>query len=432
VVLGGDSSSGLPLILELERKGYVVITSVSTPEAVGEIERRCHGYVRALVLDPAEPDAIPYFLRSLSSTLSRRFPITAAGDPHTSPSSHLHVHSVISLLTLPASDDIPSPAPLEHISLRDDYASYLQTTHITPLQILQAMMPLLRTTPARARDAISNNRGKKSIVVCLPVTDARVGVPFASMQAMSAAATLRGVEVLRREIHMAALTDASESMKNIKVVIVDVGAVSGPNPVPEIASDVEKNMDDWTPSEKVAYGTAFTSVVEKGLQVGVHRKPTDVAVFVNTIVDVVSNGQRSGNTTLGAAVRLGFGRIREWIRGDRVLVGAGARTYALASYLPARILDTILNIPHLLVSIRNALLPVPPRVVLPDAPIAPPVPPPTIILPAQKPESEAEEAIDSDPEHQQDASETGSEADVESNEGYGSGVGESWISLRDE
>lgn len=54
VVLGGDSAHGLALVLELEKQGYIVITSVSAPEAVDEIESQCHGYVRALVLDPTE------------------------------------------------------------------------------------------------------------------------------------------------------------------------------------------------------------------------------------------------------------------------------------------------------------------------------------------------------------------------------------------
>lgn len=54
VVLGGDLPLGLPLIKELEAKGYIVITSVTTPHAVTEIESQCNGYVRALILDPYE------------------------------------------------------------------------------------------------------------------------------------------------------------------------------------------------------------------------------------------------------------------------------------------------------------------------------------------------------------------------------------------
>lgn len=54
VILGGDTPYGLPLILDLEKKGYIVIASVSTPEAVEELEQQCHGYVKAHVLDPFE------------------------------------------------------------------------------------------------------------------------------------------------------------------------------------------------------------------------------------------------------------------------------------------------------------------------------------------------------------------------------------------
>ena len=51
VVLGGDRPIGLPLILDLEKKGYIVITSVESSVAVDSIEAKTHGYVRALVLE---------------------------------------------------------------------------------------------------------------------------------------------------------------------------------------------------------------------------------------------------------------------------------------------------------------------------------------------------------------------------------------------
>jgi hypothetical protein len=53
-VLGGDNPVALPLILALEKKGFIIIASVATPEAVDELERAGRGYVRALVLDPFE------------------------------------------------------------------------------------------------------------------------------------------------------------------------------------------------------------------------------------------------------------------------------------------------------------------------------------------------------------------------------------------
>jgi len=350
VVLGGDTPLALPLIVDLEKKGYIVIASVSTPEAVDLLERKCQGFVRALVLDPNEvsldahlsmkcrsllftqPGTIPVFLRSLTSSLSRRFPITAAGDPFASPSSHPYIHSVISLLTLSA---LTIHAPLEHLSLRNTYLPYLDATHLVPLQVIQALLPLLRTGPARSHD-----KGKKTIIICLPATDARVGLPFAAAQAMSAAATLRGVEVLRREVNVAALTDKSESMRNIKVVVVDVGAFNVGTPSNYVPPhNVYKAMEHWSASEKLTYGpaffssisheaestprsywTAFLSIFKGGSQYGVPRKPTDIVVFVDTLVGVVGDG-RKGASLFGLG--LGIGRIRKWIRGERFSVGAG-------------------------------------------------------------------------------------------------------------
>jgi hypothetical protein len=41
-------------MLALEKKGFIIIASVATPEGVDRVERAGNGYVRALVLDPFE------------------------------------------------------------------------------------------------------------------------------------------------------------------------------------------------------------------------------------------------------------------------------------------------------------------------------------------------------------------------------------------
>ena len=81
MVLGGDTPSGLPLISELEKNGYVVITSVSTPEHVDEIELQTHGYVRALVLDPTEVGhSRPSYSQALTMhmRLAKHYPVLPA------------------------------------------------------------------------------------------------------------------------------------------------------------------------------------------------------------------------------------------------------------------------------------------------------------------------------------------------------------------
>lgn len=54
VVLGGDTIAGPALVHSLEKRGYVVITSVSTPDAVDQLEKKSKGNVKALVLNPKE------------------------------------------------------------------------------------------------------------------------------------------------------------------------------------------------------------------------------------------------------------------------------------------------------------------------------------------------------------------------------------------
>ncbi|KIJ10508.1 hypothetical protein PAXINDRAFT_164271 [Paxillus involutus ATCC 200175] len=429
VVLGGDHPLGLPLIMELEKQGYIVITSVSSPEAVSDIENKGHGYVRALILDPNEPGTIPIFLRSLASTLSRRFPITAAGDPYAATPYHPLLYSVISLLTMPTASIHCAPAPLEQISLRSTYLPHLLSTHIAPLQTLQALLPLLRADAQRTR-------GRKSIILCLPAADARVGLPFCGVSAMSAAATLRAADVLRREIATA------QGMGTIRIVTVDVGAV-GPS---HNDSGVTNTMSDWTPSEKASYGAALNALGETRSS----RTPEDVSVFVDSLIGVVSAGTKTrgaGNVVFGIALGLVNEKIKDWMRGDRFSVGGGAYTYTIVSFLPAVLLDSLLALPRTLVDIRNRLLPVYPTQPrhVPVTPVLPPVSAPPTGTPALAatsslvlhrslnhiptiPKPPSATASHSDLVHEH---ETGSDADVESNEGdlESSGVESSWVSL---
>lgn len=229
-------------------------------------------------------------------------------------------------------------APLEHISLQETYLPYLMATQVTPLQVIQALLPLLRTGSARSQDI-----GKKSVVICLPATNARVGLPFASVQAMSAAATLRAAEVLRREIRIAATTERSESMRNINIVVVDVGAFDVGGVFKTLPPEgIYKSMEDWSASEKVIYGPAYVSIMHDKPEpsslwervryifshdhrYGIARKPTDLSVLTDNLVGVISGG-RYGPTLFG--IGLGLGRVRNWVRGERFSVGAGGKKHS--------------------------------------------------------------------------------------------------------
>ena len=97
-----------------------------------------------------------------------------------------------------------------------------------------------------------------------------------------------------------------------------------------------------------------------------------------------------------------------------------AYTYRVASHLPSLILDSLLNIPHFLISIRNRILPVDPFFRrAPDLPLPPPVTPRTATT-ANNREGHDESG--------HERSETSSETDAESN---ASESVDSWISLQD-
>ncbi|KAI0028510.1 hypothetical protein K488DRAFT_80634 [Vararia minispora EC-137] len=415
VVLGADAPTGLPVVQEMERNGFIVIASCATADAASELEHRCKGYVRALVLDPTLPESVPNFIRLLVSALSRRFPINAPGDPHVSPASLPYVHSVVSLLGLYSPITVPS-VPLERLHLQDDYLPYLTATHITPLTAIQALLPLLRTAPARARDNAANGRGRRSIVVCTPSVDALVGLPFAAARAMSAAATTRAVEVLRREVRMAAATGGAPAMKYLNVVTLDVGAIETPPPRARlIGYTSEADLDGWSESERAAYGAAYVAMVEQGPSV-TRRRPTSARAFAESVVEVVMYGHKQTVSVFGHALPLG--PLAKWVFGWRYPVGAGALTYTLASSLPQLLLDALLNLPYLIIAARNAMLPVPP----------PPITMPKDVPVERHPDASTFAPPPPTSDHE---SEAGSDADVESNassQEHGD-IKRSWVSL---
>jgi hypothetical protein len=58
VLLGADMALGPALVQDLTARGFIVIASVATPEAIPELEKKGRGYVKALVLDPHD---VSYF-----------------------------------------------------------------------------------------------------------------------------------------------------------------------------------------------------------------------------------------------------------------------------------------------------------------------------------------------------------------------------------
>ncbi|KIO32470.1 hypothetical protein M407DRAFT_241378 [Tulasnella calospora MUT 4182] len=328
VLLGADSPLGHLVIQDLRANDYIVIASVSAPESVSEVERLGKGFVKALVLDPTDPSSTAPFLRSLQSTLSLKFPI-APGDPYAPcpPSEIPTLVSMISLLSLspagqPSTTDVGGsaaslpgdpPASIVDMSIPKEYLPHLVATHLTPLNIIQSLLPLFRTSNKKANV-------KPTIVVALPGGPESTGlVGQQAATAMSNSAMAKGLEILRREI---ALTP---DVAGTRVVVIDVG--------------------------KLAAGRTRPSRRP--------RRPTDPQRFADAVLRVVGGSQiffgphapqRSlfANSLLSLSIAAG-----DWWRGNRFSVGAGAGTYSAASYLPLWILDPLILLPQRLIAYRD-------------------------------------------------------------------------------
>jgi len=169
-----------------------------------------------------------------------------------------------------------------------------------------------------------------------------------------------------------------------------------------------------------------------GQGTGEPRKPTDVSVFVDNVVDVVDCGR---GVYRGCELGLGLGRIRNWVRGERFSVGTGgwfffffsalkdlmdlsfffiAQTSRFASYLPWAVLDLVIDIPH---SLRNRLFKTQQPLREPPPPLSTPVTVPSVVISRSKTSTASEHDDGS------------SEADVESVSGDSGVSSGSWVDL---
>ena len=255
-----------------------------------------------------------------------RFPLNTPGDPYQhSPASFPIVYSIISLLTLPSTSLIP--APFEHLLLSEAYESYLKETHIVPLQAVQALLPLFRNDSVRSQDAMYSFGGRRSLIFCVAAADSRVGMPYASAQAMSASATVRGAEVLRRELGQ--VTDSH--MRDVRVVVADIGAIGDTAPLNLSAlnnEDLTRSISSWSLGEQRAYAGSYSAFLN-ALSQRMPRRTTSVETFVRSLVDTVGRNIAKDEqaSTFAIGLRLWTFSIKRHIRGDRFSVGAGGELH---------------------------------------------------------------------------------------------------------
>ena len=212
-----------------------------TYSSTDKLKRAGKGYVKPLILDPFEVRI--YLLRTSHSshisithhdfnlppllglyTISQISPSIsmASGNLHASPAIHPFVHSAVSLIVPPQFLSICRSHPARTCPApgRIPQVPQCRSHHPSPDH------PGPPATRYRTRITHQNGKGKKSIVVCVPVIDACIGLPFPGLSLMSTAATDCAVDILRcdsAKVHVAASTGGAKGMDDIEVVSLKVG-----------------------------------------------------------------------------------------------------------------------------------------------------------------------------------------------------------------
>ncbi|GAA6023036.1 hypothetical protein JCM11491_000369 [Sporobolomyces phaffii] len=222
LVLGADSVQGREIALDLEKRGWVVIATVSDPDMVDKLEREGRGWIKVLVLDPAQSSSVSPFLRSLSTALSLRFPLHTSGDPFSRPSHALALTSLVDCLSLPSSST-PALVPLEAVEseqIRRDLTERISTF----ILVSKGVLPFLRSSASRP--------GAPTTVylLLLPSITSNLSLPFLSLSSTLSQALESLFHSLRRELRL------STPSPNLKLSILQVGSFDVATPSSRLAS----------------------------------------------------------------------------------------------------------------------------------------------------------------------------------------------------
>ncbi|GAA5851394.1 hypothetical protein JCM3766R1_000622 [Sporobolomyces carnicolor] len=214
LVLGADTVAGREIALDLEKRGWVVIATVSDPDEVDRLEREGRGWIKVLVLDPRESSSVSPFLRSLSTALSLRFPLHTSGDPFSRPAHALSLTAVVDALALsvPTTNLTPLEA-VEPEQVRSDLTERIATFVL----VSKGVLPLLRNASAKPGAPTA------ALLLLLPSISSNVSLPFLALSSTVAQSLESMFHSLRREL------DLATPRPNLKLSILQVGSFDCPS-----------------------------------------------------------------------------------------------------------------------------------------------------------------------------------------------------------
>lgn len=170
LVLGCGSPLIVDLVLDLERRGFIVICTVADVRDVDIIERRSRGWIKVLLLNPEDSTSVGPFLKSFSTALSLRFPLRTAGDPFARPDHVLGLTTVINCLSLHEMGAGGGLGPVEGIDL-DNVRWMLGERVATVIGVLKGVLPIMRPISERTN-------AEESIILTLrKISDFRFDFP---------------------------------------------------------------------------------------------------------------------------------------------------------------------------------------------------------------------------------------------------------------
>ncbi|GAA6062450.1 hypothetical protein JCM10212_005353 [Sporobolomyces blumeae] len=235
LVLGADTVQGREIALDLEKRGWVVIGTVSDPASVDRLEKDGRGWIKVLVLDPTESSSVGPFLRSLSTALSLRFPLHSSGDPFSRPAQALTLTSVVDALSFSVASSPPSSSssyaptraasndasldalvPVEALEL-DHVRREVGERVATFVGVVKGVMPILRAGSARPTSVTG------VWILLLPSVPTNLSLPFLSLRSTLSQSLASMFRSLRREVTL------STPSPNLKLNILECGFFDQPS-----------------------------------------------------------------------------------------------------------------------------------------------------------------------------------------------------------
>ncbi|GAA6005016.1 uncharacterized protein JCM10292_002599 [Rhodotorula paludigena] len=310
VVLGADSPHGTDLALDLERRGFVVVATVSDPAQVDVLEKLGRGWLKVLVLDPHESSSVGPFLRSLSTALSLRYPLHTAGDPFSRPAHALALTGVVNCLSL--SSPPAAPYPLEATDA-DVVRKLVGEKVQTVVGAIKGLLPFLRAAAARPGAPTG------MLVSLVPAPSTNLSIPFHSLTSAADAAISSLLHSLRREL-------SASTTSNVQLSILEVGFFQAPAAAPAPRAT--------GPPLPIRLESVYAPALAR------RALPTDAGATAKASV----KGARRATELRRLSRRVWQVLVRPTHAGAVERIGAGSRTYLFVSFLPHALVDLCLSV----------------------------------------------------------------------------------------